>query len=98
MLNIAGSFMALFGIKGFESERVWATPQLELPPVQQGRGYEVNWAKAVIYLIPQIPFHKRRAQIMEMMQKDEPRMIEMFKLQKRFKEEAMAEAGGDQLN
>ena len=33
-----------------------------------------------------------------MMKKDEPRMIEMFKLQKRFREEVMAEAGASQLN
>ena len=33
-----------------------------------------------------------------MMQKDEPRMIEMFKLQKKFKAEIMEEPGADQLN
>lgn len=32
------------------------------------------------------------------MKKDEPRMIEMFKLQKQFKAEIMAEPGADQLN
>ena len=98
MVNIAGSFMALFCIKGFQSEPGWSTPQLVLPQVQQGRSYEVNWEKAVIYLIPQIPFHKRRGQIMQMMQRDEPRMIEMFKLQKKFKEEVLAESGSGQLN
>lgn len=33
-----------------------------------------------------------------MMQRDEPRMIEMFKLQKQFRAEIMAEAGAEQLN
>lgn len=33
-----------------------------------------------------------------MMQRDEPRMIEMFKLQKQFRAEIMAEAGAEHLN
>ena len=33
-----------------------------------------------------------------MMQRDEPRMIEMFKMQKKFKAEVLAEPGADQLN
>lgn len=33
-----------------------------------------------------------------MMKKDEPRMIEMFKLQKKFKEEVLKETEGQTLN
>jgi len=40
-----------------------------------------------------MPFHKNRHQILEMMQRDEPRMIEMFKLQKKFRAELMEEPG-----
>lgn len=99
-LNLVGSIMALIGIQGYESERQWAVPGMTFPAVDPKRGYPINWAVAVIYLIPQLPFHKNRAQILEMMQRDEPRMIEMFKMQKRFKEEALAEAeaGNEQLN
>ena len=35
---------------------------------------------------------------MEMMKRDEPKMIEMFKLQKKFREEVLSQPGGDQLN
>jgi len=49
-------------------------------------------------VIPQLPFHKNRAQILEMMQREEPRMIEMFKLHTKFKEEVLAEAGEEHFN
>ena len=97
-LNLISSIMALLGIKGYESEQGWGTTQLTLPPVNPDRSYTVNWAKATLYLIPQLPFHKRRDQVLEMMKRDEPKMIEMFKLQKQFREEVMAESGADQLN
>ena len=62
--------MALFGISGFESEDSWANPQLTFPNVDSNHSYLVNWDKALLYLIPQLPFHKTRAQILEMMQRD----------------------------
>jgi hypothetical protein len=85
-LNLQGSLMALFGIKGFESEHGWGTAQLEFPRVDPDRTYRVNWDKAVFYVVPHLPFHKNRSQILEMMQRDEPKMIEMFKLQQKFRE------------
>ena len=72
--------------------------EIDFPRVEYGRIYTINWDQAVIYLIPQLPFHKKRDQILEMMKRDEPRMIEMFKLQKKFKKEIMEEEGADQLN
>ena len=98
VMNVAGSIMALFGVKGFESDPGWSSPRLTFPPMDKEKSYYINWDRAVIYLIPQLPSHKRREQILEMMKKDEPRMIEMYKLQKRFKEEVMAEEGASQLN
>lgn len=69
-LNLQSSLMALFGIAGFESEQGWGTTQLAFPRVEERRQYKINWSRAVIYLIPQLPFHRSRAQIMEMMQRD----------------------------
>lgn len=97
-LNLQSSLMALFGIKGYESEEGWAKPQLTFPLVDPKGTYKINWDKAVIYLVPQIPFHKNRAQILQMMQRDEPRMIEMFRLQAQFRKELMQEPGFEQLN
>lgn len=90
--------MALFGVSGFESESAWSKPQLAFPNVDPNRTYLVNWGKALLYLVPQLPFYKNREQIIQMMQRDEPRMIEMFRLQKTFRAEVMAEAGAEQLN
>ena len=67
--------MALLGIGGFESDENWSTPQINFPEIDTNRSYYINWGKALFYLIPHIPFHKTRTQIIEMMKKDEPRMI-----------------------
>ena len=49
--------------------------------------YVVNWAKAFFYLVPQIPNHPSRDDIIKIMKNDEPRMIENFRLMKKFKTE-----------
>ena len=53
-----------------------------------GKKYYVNWAKAFIYLVPQMPNHPRRSEMIEMMRNDEPRMIQNFRMRKKFKQEA----------
>jgi hypothetical protein len=98
VLNLTSSLMSMLGIGGFESEEGWARAQLTLPQVNPKDSYRVNWAKAVIYLIPQMPFHKNRVQILQMMQRDEPKMIEMFRMQGKFRKEVMEEEGASQLN
>lgn len=98
LLNLTSSLMSLLGIGGYESEEGWAKCQLNLPAVNPKSTYRVNWAKAVVYLIPQMPFHKNRVQILQMMQRDEPKMIEMFKMQAKFRKEVMDEEGASQLN
>lgn len=45
-------------------------------------------------MIPQMPNHKNRENILEMLKKEEPRMIEMFKLQKQIREEVLTETQG----
>jgi len=62
-LNLTGSLMALLGISGFESDPSWSNPQLSFPAVDSSRSYLTNWDKALLYLVPQLPFHKNRAQI-----------------------------------
>ena len=69
-INLTGSLMALFGISGFESETSWSKPQLTFPNVDSNRTYLINWAKALLYLVPQLPFYKNREQIIQMMQRD----------------------------
>lgn len=97
-VNVTNSLMALFGIEGYQSQEGWARSQLTLPQVNPKNTYRVNWAKATVYLIPQMPFHKNRVQILQMMQRDQPKMIEMFRMQAKFKKEVMEEEGADQLN
>jgi hypothetical protein len=54
-----------------------------------GKSYTVNWNKAFYFMTPQIPYHPQRKDIIELMAREEPRMIEMFKLQKQFKAEVL---------
>jgi hypothetical protein len=58
----------MFGIAGFESE-YQAIPgnPLGFKPVEQGKSYRVNWALARFHMIPHIPSHKKRAEIVEML-------------------------------
>lgn len=37
-------------------------------------------------MVPQIPSHPCRDNVISLMKRDEPKMIEMYKLQKKFKE------------
>ena len=88
--NILNSIMAMLNMQGYESDLEWSYNRNTYPKVDPKKTYRINWDKAVVYIVPQMPFHKNRDTIMEMMQRDEPKMIEMYKLQVRFREEVMA--------
>lgn len=96
--NIANSVAAGLGISGFESEKHDLAQPLAFPHVEAGKSYTINWAKAFIYIVPFLPCHRNRQQVMELLVREEPRMIEMFRLQKAMKEEVMREAGEEKLN
>lgn len=49
-------------------------------------------------MVPLLPCHKNRQQVTELLQREEPKMIEMFRLQQQFKEEVIKEANGEVLN
>ena len=59
-----------------------------------GKKYYVNWAKAYFYLIPQMPNHPNRLEVMKMMKLDEPRMIANFKMMSQLKVQVQAENPG----
>jgi hypothetical protein len=55
--------MAFLGKGGYESENNQMANPLAFPPIDTTRSYYINWAKAIFYLIPQLPTHPNRAQI-----------------------------------
>jgi hypothetical protein len=40
-------------------------------------------------MVPFLPSHKNRQQVVDLLTREEPRMIEMFRLQKEMKEEVL---------
>ena len=97
-MNLQGSLMACFGVGGFESEQGWGYAPENFPEVDKERNYRTNWDRAVIYMVPQLPFHHNRDAVLEIMIREEPRMIQMFRLQAQMRAEVMAEPGSEQLN
>jgi hypothetical protein len=63
LLNLIGSVYALLGISGYESENNAMANPLAFAPIDPSRSYRINWAKAMFYLIPQLPMHKNREHI-----------------------------------
>ena len=84
--NLVGSIMACLGIGGWESNSHSLRHDLDFPSVEAGKTHYINWDKALFYLIPHIPHHQNRDFFITMLKRDEPQMIEMGKLQLRFRE------------
>lgn len=61
--NLANSICAALGIGGFESANHDLPQPLAFPHVDPSKNYTINWAKAYIYMVPLLPTHKNRAQI-----------------------------------
>jgi hypothetical protein len=64
------SVMSCVGIQGFEGEECNRSAQLTFPLFDNAKSYRINWDAAVIYLLPQLSFHKNRTQILTMMQRE----------------------------
>ena len=62
-MNLVNSLSAAFGVGGYESEESGLPNPLAFPPIDPKRTYRINWAKALIYMVPYLPTHKNRQQI-----------------------------------
>lgn len=98
VLNLIGSVYAFLGVGGYQSENNTGANPLAFTPIDPSRSYRINWTKAMFYLIPQLPMHKSRQQFVQLLQREQPRMIEMFKLQQKFKEQVLADPEAQNLN
>lgn len=96
--NLINSIMALLGIGGYESENQQMANPLQFAPIDPNKSYYINWARAVFYLIPQMPTHKNRQRVQEILQREQPRIIEMHKLQQQFREEVLKESGQQKIS
>ena len=67
--------MACLGMGGWESRKHSLRHELDFPNVDTSQRIIVNWDKAMFYLIPHIPYHNNRQQVLEMLQRDEGKMI-----------------------
>ena len=73
--------------RGILNEEIKNENLLDFPEIDTTRKHVVNWDRAFIYLIPQMPNYKKRNEIIEKMKLEEPKMIENFRMLKKFKEE-----------
>lgn len=94
------SLCGLLGVDGFESKGNRVEDSLAFPDLELNKKYIVNWSKAFFYLVPQMPNHPNRQHIIDIMKTEEPKMIDMFKLKNKFREEVLQElqVSKEQLN
>ena len=90
--NMGGSLLAFLGMGGWESKQHSLRHALDFPPAEAGKKYWVNWDRAMFYVIPHLPQHEKREEFATMLARDEPQMIEMGRLQLKFREEVKRES------
>lgn len=95
-----------FGIKATEQEMIIKPSDIDnvegelnaeidtFKKLNQEKKYIVNWNLAYFYMLPQMPNHPMRDFLIDTMKREEPRMIETYRLGMKFKQEIIAENKG----
>ena len=63
LFNFLSILYSAFGLNGYENEYHALPSPMAFPQTNPDDKYIINWARARYYLIPQLPMHKNRGQI-----------------------------------